>query len=98
MPLTCPHPRDVVQAFSQITGAGFAPAAPTQVHGTHQCPEPQPGQLLGASRTCHLGYQEVRKWITIRQTPAIETPHKAKVLMVNAGPHPPAQIPPRWAS
>ena len=98
MPPTCLHPRDALQASFQVTGAGFAPAAPTQVHGTHQHPQPQPGQLLGASRTRHLGYREVRKWITIRQPPAIETPHKSEVLMVNAGPHPPAQVPPRWAS
>lgn len=98
MPLTCLHPRDALRASSQVTGAGFAPAAPTQVHGTRQRPEPQPGQLLGESRTRHLGYREVRKWITIHQPAAIKTPHKSKVLMVSAGPHPPAQIPPRWAS
>lgn len=99
-----PNPTGTVQilaqrcslASSQITGAGSAPAAPT--HGSHQHPELQLKQLLGASRTHHLGYREVRKQITIRQPPAIKTPHKPEVLMVNASPHPPAQIPLRWAS
>lgn len=72
--------------------------APRQVHSTRQCPQLQPGQLLGASRTRHLGYREVRKWIAVGQPPAIETPHKSKVLMANTDPHPPTQIPLRWAS